>query len=311
MDRIVPRESDPKSTRQWQPFTLAFDRVVTAIDGNRVTVDAPIACAIEQQWGGGSIVKYTDQDRVQNAGVENLRGDSEFDKTITLKRGDKSYPADEKHAQGLVAFESAKNCWARDLTAIHFYNGVANVGARAKWITVQDSTALDPVSEITGGRRYPFALNGQLTLVLRCHSKAGRHAFVFGARVTGPNCFLDCSSEEDYATSEPHHRWSVGGLYDNVNAHMAVQDRQWMGSGHGWAGANYVMWNCEGTLVLQKPPTANNWAIGFVGKKEPGAFERPDGVWESLGQHVAPKSLYLKQLEDRLGKSAVVNVTAK
>jgi hypothetical protein len=97
----------------------------------------------------------------------------------------------------------------------------------------------------------------------------------------------------------------VGGLYDNVHAHMAFQDRQWMGSGHGWAGANYVAWNCEGTLVCQQPPTAQNWAIGFVGKKENGAFERPDGYWEALGKHVEPRSLYLKQLEDRLGNKSV------
>src|SRR2546421_10304130 len=81
-----------------------------------------------------------------------------------------------------------------------------------------------------------------------------------------------------------------------------------MGAGHGWAGANYVMGNCEGTLVCQQPPTAQNYAIGFVGEKTKGAFERPDGYWESLGKHVGPKSLYLKQLEDRLGKQAIAAV---
>src|SRR5437867_11900038 len=134
----------------------------------------------------------------------------------------------------------------------------------------------------------------------RCKSDTARHAFVFQSRVCGPNAFVDCSSTNDYATSEPHHRWSVGGLYDNVHSKMAFQDRQYMGSGHGWAGANYVAWNCEGTLVCQRPPTAQNWAIGFVGTKEPGAFEgRADGYWESLGKHVEPRSLYQKQLEDR------------
>ena len=81
-----------------------------------------------------------------------------------------------------------------------------------------------------------------------------------------------------------------------------------MGSGHGWAGANYVAWNCEGSLVCQQPPTAQNFAIGQVGKKERGAFPRPDGCWESPGQHVAPRSLYLQQLEDRLGPEAVKRI---
>jgi hypothetical protein len=92
-----------------------------------------------------------------------------------------------------------------------------------------------------------------------------------------------------------------------VHAEIAFQDRQWMGSGHGWAGANYVAWNCEGSLVCQQPPTAQNYAIGFVGKRQKGAFDRPAGDWESFGTHLRPRSLYLAQLRDRLGPEAVTN----
>jgi hypothetical protein len=149
------------------------------------------------------------------------------------------------------------------------------------------------VSEITGSRRYSFNLKGQLCLIQSCKADSGRHDWVVGSRVAGPNVFLRCTSGRTFATSEPHHRWSVGGLYDNVKAPIAIQDRQWYGSGHGWSGANYVVWNCEGPLVLQKPPTAQNWAIGHIGPKVRGAFEpRPDGYWESHGQHVRPESLY-------------------
>jgi hypothetical protein len=315
MDQITPRPTDPKSTKQWQPFDLMFDRVITKIEPStgsgqaaRITVDAPIVCAIDEKWGGGTIGKYEDPGRIENVGIENLRGDSEFDPSITkqLKGPGGSYPADEDHAMYLASFDNAKNCWERNCTAIHFYHGPAAIRRQAKWITVQDCTSLDPVSIITGGRRYPFMIEGQQILMQRDKSDKGRHAFVFQSHVCGPNVFLDCTSTNDYATSEPHHRWSVGGLYDNVHSHMAFQDRQWMGSGHGWAGANYVAWNCEGSLICQKPPTAENFAIGFAGKKEKGAFEpRPDGWWESLGRHVQPRSLYLSQLRDRLGEDAV------
>jgi hypothetical protein len=311
MDQIQQR---PKTggTRQWTPFALKFDRTITKIDDNKITVDAPIVCAIEQQWGGGTIAKYDDAGRIENIGVENLRGVSEFDPKIVKNSNDgrsgaeTPYPADEEHALYVVAMSDAKNCWVKHVTGQYFYNGVAELTGGAKWVTVQDSTSIDPVSEITGGRRYPFAIQGaQQVLFLRCHSRDGRHAFVVGSHVAGPNVFLECESTKDHATSEPHHRWSTGGLYDNVHGHFAIQDRQYMGSGHGWAGANYVMWNCEGTLVLQQPPTAQNYAIGFVGEKAKGAFPRPDGYWESFGKHVEPKSLYWKQLEDRLGKEAV------
>jgi hypothetical protein len=301
MDRITPRASDPKSTKQWTPFDLKFDRLITAIDGNRITVDAPIACAIDRQWGGGALVRYTET-RVENCGVESLRGVSVYDAKKTAPyEGETSY-TDEDHATYIVQFNHVKNAWARNLTSLHFYHGPAFINDTAKWITVEDCQAFSPVSVITGGRRYPYCVEGQLVLVQHCHSVEARHAFVFGARVPGPNVFFDCQSEHDYATSEPHHRWSVGGLYDNVDAHMAIQDRQWMGSGHGWAGANYVVWNSKGELVCQQPPTAQNFAIGFTGSKTTGAFDRPDGWWESRGARVEPGSLFLAQRKDRLGR---------
>ncbi len=301
MDRISLRAADPKSTKQWSPFDLKFDRVVTAIEGNRVTVDAPIACAIERRWGGGALVRTDDGLRIERCGVESLRAVSVYDPSKTATTDGERVMVDEDHAMHLVAFDSVKNAWARHLTSVAFYHGVATVDGRAKWVTVEDCNALDPVSVITGGRRYPFDVNGQLVLVQRCFARRARHAFVFGARVPGPNVFLDCRSERDYATSEPHHRWSVGGLYDNVEAQLAIQDRQWMGSGHGWAGANYVVWNSRGSLISQQPPTAQNFAIGFVGQRGKDAFPRTPGWWESEGTPVEPRSLYRAQLAERLG----------
>ena len=302
MDRIVPRPSDPKSTRQWSPFDLKFDRVITAVEGRRITVDAPVACAIDQRWGGGVLVRYRDAERIERCGVEHLRGVSVFDRSKTADSQGERVFVDEEHATHLVAFGAVKHAWARRLTAVGFYHGPATVGGAAKWVTVEDCTSLAPVSVITGGRRYPFSVDGQLVLVQRCRSDRARHAFVFGARVPGPNVFLECVSTHDYASSEPHHRWSVGGLYDNVEAVLAIQDRQHMGSGHGWAGANYVVWNSRGSLICQQPPTAQNFAIGFAGKRGKEAFPRPAGWWESEGAPVEPRSLYHAQLAARRGQ---------
>jgi hypothetical protein len=300
MDRIAPRPGNPSSTRQWQPFALNFDRVITAVTGSRITVDAPITCAIDEKWGGGEIVRYEDSGRIERVGVESLRGVSEFDSSKTATAKGKTYFSDEEHASYLVAFENVRNAWARRLAAVFLSHGVASFGGGAKWVTVEDASAVDPVSVITGGRRYPYNISGQLILVQRCYARDARHAFAVGSRVPGPNVFLECKAEQNHSTSEPHHRWSVGGLFDNVAASIAIQDRQYLGSGHGWAGANYVVWNSTGSLVCQQPPTAQNFAIGFVGTKSKGAFERPDGYWESQGRHVEPRSLYRKQLEDRM-----------
>jgi hypothetical protein len=308
MDRITPRPEAPAETRQWSPFDLAFDRTVAAVAGNRLTLDAPITCAIDVRWGGGYVCRADDGGRIVGVGVERLRAVSEFDPSQKARHENAEYFSDERHATYLVQFDDVKDAWVRDVSTRHFAHGVAVIGEGAKRVTVQDASAVDPVSILTGSRRYTFRVGGQLNLVLRCYAKGARHAFVVDARVPGPNTFLDCKAEENYATSEPHHRWSVGGLYDNVEAPIAIQDRQYLGSGHGWAGANYVAWNCEGSLVCQKPPTAQNFAIGQVGKKGAGAFRRPDGWWESPGRHESPRSLYRAQLADRLGEQAVTNL---
>jgi hypothetical protein len=309
MNRIKLRPDDPKSTQQWQPFALEFDRVITNIEGNVVTVDAPITNAIESRWGGGSIIKYTDTGRIQQVGIENMRAVSDFDKSVTKVQSGKTYYADEKHANGFIALDNVKNAWVRDITALHFSIYTVHVQRGAKWVTVQDADTFEMVSVLDGGRRYPYYLTGQLTLFQRVNAQSARHAYIVDSRVPGPNVFLFGEATENYATSEPHHRWSTGGLFDNIRAPIAIQDRQYYGTGHGWSGANYVAWNTEGSLVVQKPPTAQNWSIGHVGEKGKEAFTpRQQGFWESLGRHVEPRSLYLQQLADRLGKQAVQNI---
>ena len=309
MDRITPRSTG--GTIQWTPYNMDFERTITRIEGDRIVVDAPIVCAIEQRWGGGEILAFDAGERIAHVGIENLRGVSEFDKNITAEYEDKKekYFSDEQHGWDFISINSAENVWVKNITALHFGYSAVNIG-KAKWVTVQDSKCLDMVSEITGGRRYSFNIDGQLNLVLRCEAESGRHDFVVGGRVCGPNAFVHCSATNSFASSEPHHRWSTGGLFDNVKADLAIQDRGYYGSGHGWSGANYVAWNCEGPLICQKPPTAQNWAIGHVGEKQPGAFKpREDGYWESLGRHVEPQSLYFQQLKDRLGNTAVKNIS--
>jgi hypothetical protein len=301
MDDLPPRR-DGGPVHPWSPFNLDFERIVTAVDGDRLTLDAPVTCAIETQWGGGAVLAFHDR-RIRNVAVENMRGVSAFnpEKTALYGPEKEKYAADEDHAWSFISIDNACDAWVRRVRGLHFGYACVEV-KRARQVTVEDCDCREMVSILTGSRRYPFVLGGQLTLVQRCTADTARHDFVVQARACGPNVFLHCRAGRSFATSEPHHRWSVGGLYDNVHANIAIQDRLNMGTGHGWAGANYVAWNCEGSLVCQRPPTAQNWAIGEVGKKEPGAFRpRPDGWWESQGRHVSPESLYLAQLRDRVG----------
>jgi F5/8 type C domain len=312
MDQIVRVTPD---IVQFEPFNLDFDRVITDIDGNLITLDAPIPNAIEQRWGGGEIIRYDDPDRIEQVGVEQLRVDVQFNPAVTAVNAGVTYFADEDHARIFAAINNVKNAWVREVTTLHLEHALVNVSSQAKWVTIQDSAAIDMVSLITGERRYNFKLAGQLTLVQRNHAETARHAYVVDSRVPGVNVFLDSDSINEFATSEPHHRWSVGGLYDNITAGIAIQDRAWFGTGHGWSGANYVTWNSNGIITVQQPPTAQNYSFGHVGSKVPGFVPnatdprpRPDSWIESLGQHLEPRSLYLQQLTDRLGPNTVQRI---
>src|SRR6478736_2704261 len=69
---------------RWRPFTITYDRIITDVKVNTITVDGAIFTAIDSRWGGGDIVKYGD-DRIEQVGVENLRGMSEYDPTVRTK----------------------------------------------------------------------------------------------------------------------------------------------------------------------------------------------------------------------------------
>jgi hypothetical protein len=308
---------------RWEPFTITFDRIVTAVDGNKITVDAPITCAIETKWGGGDIVRYSAPGRISKVGIENLRGVSSFDPTnrttghSNMDRGPyigEEYYSDENHYWNFIVLDNAENLWVRNVTALHFAGSLVSVRKGAKWITIQDCNSLNPVSIRGGGRRFTYQIIGQLTLVQRCKSDEGRHSFVLGDYTAcGPNVFLDCEATVPFSSSEPHYKFVTGALYDNVRAPLTL--RYWKEISIGWEGANCVLWNCEGPFLVQKPPTAQNYAFGHIGihsvsfNAQFQDYTKENGYIESWDKHVSPRSLYLTQLRDRLGEQAVENIS--
>ena len=300
MDRIPPANHP---VVQWKPGSkdLLFSRKITALNGNEVEIDAPLVCALEEKYGGGELLPASLDDAIRECGVENLRGDSEF-------KG----AEDEAHGWVLVDLVAARDSWVRRVTSIHFGYSCVNEHNGSRAITIEHCECLDPVSQITGGRRYSFALDGQLTLVQHCYARNGRHDFVMHALAAGPNVFYDCAADLAHADSGPHHRWSVGVLYDKVTVNgtpgktasgvgLNIRNRGNSGTGHGWAGANQVAWNCTAVeMIIQQPPTAQNWAIGCRASRHSG-----DAYWESFGTPIQPKSLYESQLRERLSLNTI------
>jgi len=295
MDQIVARDG----TKQWEPkeYALRFERVIKAINGNTVTLDNPVMMPLEKKYTTAGIYKYEFDGRISNIGIEQLYCESVY-KNDTA----------ENHSWQAIYMDKMENGWVRNVTSRYFANSCVSISQSAKNITVTDSKCLDPKSVITGGRRYSFNVDGQLNLVMNCHTTEGRHDYVTGARVCGPNVFTNCSAAQTHADIGPHHRWAVGTLYDNIktDGEINVQDRGNWGSGHGWAGVTQIVWNCDvKRAAIQNPwVSGKNYAIGLKGEKYPGRFkDRPDGEWEGQNKEgLQPASLYQAQLKARKKK---------
>lgn len=289
----------------WTPdgYTIAHERRVTAIDGDRITVDAPLVDTLDARYGGGALFRANVSRRVEQVGVEDLRLVSAYDGR-----------EDEDHGWKAVRLSRATNSWVRRVTAQHFGYAAVSVEDDSSFNTVEDCASLAPVSQITGGRRYAFNLSsGTGNLFQRCFSEQGRHDFVSGARTTGPNVWLDCYAVDSHSDAGPHHRWATGLLFDNVAApFLHVENRADSGTGHGWSGAQVLFWNglAEG-IRCDAPVGAMNWTIGTMGAQQEGQWrpDEPPGWWASDDAPVEPRSLYLQQLRDRLGPAAVRRVT--
>ncbi len=292
----------------WDPaqFQLQHYRYVVGVNGNQLTLDAPIVQAIETQYGGGRVEKATFVGAIENIGIENIRLESTF-------AGDE----DENHGWVAVEMRRVKNGWVRQATGRYFGMGLVFVTGSSQFVTVEDCAMLDAKSISTGGRKYSFHVDdASYVLMQRNLARGGRHDFVTGSVTPGPNVFADGLAINAIEDIGPHFRYATGELYDNIKSdgEMNVQNRLNAGTSHGWSGAQVMFWNVDASTVRIDAPTgAMNWSIGTVGTKSPGpsfmAPWEPFGIWQSHGTPVGPRSLYLAQLEDRLGFASLRNVT--
>ena len=293
---------------------IVYNRYIKAISGNKITIDAPVFNHLIKSLSQSYIYKYARTGIKTNIGIENLRIDIE-------SLGGQ----DENHPWQAVDLYQLEDAWVSNCSFLHFgQSGIRiNTGTR---ITVENCKALDPVSQITGERRYNFNLysGSQQILLKNCYATNGRHHYVSnGTSWTSGVVFLNCTSSGQYVSSEGHRRWSQGFLYDNHkeldgprsgSILLALYNRGNMGTAHGWAIAHSVAWNCDvaaGDLIVQKPPTAQNYAIGckgghITGTCPPAPFNELQGYIEgSNTSGLYPQSLYLAQLQDRLSISSV------
>jgi hypothetical protein len=192
MDRFPSDQGG--SWLNWRPgaMPIRWDRVIEAIQDDVLTLDAPLTTALDAEHGVAKVFLPDYSGRIREVGIENLRCESAFDPNNAF---------DEQHAWTGIGFEHAENCWVRQVTVAHFAGSAVSIWENCRGITVEDCTALEPVSEIGGYRRNTFYTCGQLTLVQRCKSEAGRHDFSAGYLAAGPNAFVHCTATKAHGFS--------------------------------------------------------------------------------------------------------------
>ncbi|ADY54110.1 hypothetical protein Pedsa_3581 [Pseudopedobacter saltans DSM 12145] len=301
MDDLV-RDGKPQTWMKAGSM-LSTERRIAAINGNKISLDVPLVDSYDAEYTNDETVMVlaNNNKRLKQAGLENLR--------IICPPQAVNHTAALYYAVRL----NGEDCWLKDLDLLETMESVGTNGRR---ITVQRVAVVRKAKHEGSSKPAEFAPNAGQILLDRCSVEGDNIWFVaLGAGQTGPIVFLNCNFTGN-GRIEGHQRWSTGMLLDNCNVPnggIDFKNRGSMGSGHGWGTAWSVAWNCNAdSYVNQIPPGTYNWVIGSKGKSTPlrrpfnsdGPY-LPEGIFDSPNIRVNPTSLYLTQLEERLGKQAL------
>jgi hypothetical protein len=307
MDGLV--RSGRKETWLSENTQLESERTITEIAGNKITLDIPLSDSIDGKYlspPGGSVVKVSVSGRISQVGVESLR----------ILAPPQSVEISQRHHQA-IRMNGVIDGWLRDLNIEDTVNSVT-IGGGSKRITVEKVAIRHTVPTKGAAKPADFSAGGSQVLFDRC-TGTGDNLFYFvtGARVTGPNVLLNCVFHGN-GHIQPHARWATGLLIDSCQvpgSGIDLMNRGEMGSGHGWTIGWAVAWNCVAkSYIIQQPPGSANWAIGCQGTREESGMpfghspKLPEGFTDCPGSPVAPASLYLSQLKERLGEQAVKRI---
>ncbi len=296
-------------TNPWTPGSgLSFERQITAINGNQITIDAPLCNPIESAWTTGLVYQVTDSARIQQVGIENLCGVGQIS----------DYPSNILNG-GFINYQNLKNSWAHDILMSGWGNGLSLNG---KWCTAQDCIYTNPATGTSSAApaAYTFGGAAAMSLFQRCTTYGGYyHIMVTQAATPGPNVFLNFKCAGTHYNGGPHQRWAAGALHDNIimgadtlggyTPYLAINNRGNDGSGQGWSAGFSIMYNCQVPQFQLEQPAATtnqyNWTIGGIGSADNYSDK---GIYDTLDTIVSPRSLYLEQLKERLGPAAVQNI---
>lgn len=299
----------------WISGDITTERVISKIEKNKITVDVPLNDSYDSKYisPAVSVQKITTTGLLSQIGIEDFR----------ILAAPQSVTINEGHHRAFT-MSGLSDGWARNIEVFNTVNSISVTGRR---ITVDNISIFHTLPTIGAAKPADLNGSGQQILFNRCTIQ-GDNLFFFGtgAKVTGPVVVLNCTFRGN-GWIQPHQRWATGLLIDGCHVPdggIDFMNRGVMGSGHGWTIGWAVAWNCNAKSYLnQMPPGSANWVIGSKGiqqqKAIPGSNDSgsivynskvmlPEGIYDSHNVPVTPASLYLAQLQDRLGKQALINI---
>jgi len=295
----------------WINGTLDIRRKIAAVEGSNLVFEVPLMDSYDAETLGEhavSVTRVVVTGQIAEDGIEDLRIQAPA-RAVALGQ--------DAEFDG-IQLDAATDSWLRNVTLLETTNSV-KIGRDAERITVLATRVVQTIPVTTSAKPFDFSIEGSQVLLDRC-SGAGDNTFYVAtqAKQQGPVVVLHCRFTGN-GHIQPHQRWFTGLLVDNCevpDGSIDLMDRGQMGSGHGWAVGWSVAWNNRAkSFDIQSPPGSANWSIGNRGKalntpqpsfdKSSPVINLAAGLIESPGTPVAPQSLYLAQLAERLGSAAV------
>lgn len=307
---------------------IRYWRTVTAVDGDTITIDAPLFYPLVKSIAQCTVYKYTEP-FLQELGIENITLDA------YQYGSDEASTSPSGYFRG-VEFRNVKHGWARNVTVRNFRReGIFQRFSRQ--ISWKEVNSINPHAPIEDSERYNFSADGgQNVLYEDCYGNRGRHTFVTNGWASDSGfVMLRCSAVDPYDKSESgHQRWATGFLWDQFYTDIenaaepgtTLSNRVfWAGNhgdngnhpqnndAHGMTGGATVVWRSTfrsaangGEAILQVLPTVPSWeflSTGGLTSAHPNWGDYPGANGTGLNAAYSgtmPTSLYETQYAQRI-----------
>lgn len=279
------------------------EREITTINGNRVMWEVPLTDSVNVSLSGDapSLVAYQAPIRVQEVGIENM---------VLIQVPDSSSLEVGKPTILPIRIGGAEDCWIRNVQITGFVE-FTYLTVSSRRITLSDFVITRDLPTSNGGKG-PLPLDitmaGSQALLLRGttigNEDTASYIVSTGRLAAGPNVVSGyIATGSTHHMIEPHQRWSTGFLVENSHVgQINLKNRGIMGTGHGWAIGNGVIWNSSATkMTVQNPPMSQNFKVNSEVVED---FED----FQPANEDQLVDSLYQLQLSLRIGAEAAALV---